>query len=423
MGAGVFVGGVLGFGAVCSNVLAARHQRKCHPAPLVVATDLEPDDCLALLMLRMRGITPKAVMVGEGCAPLKVKRMQMLAPMLGWHNTRIVQGMSSTTSALEYVEEGTCGDAAGCTTAGGDAAVCTAPVSWVAFLADLLDTGPDFREEDSTWEGWLAHKLDPHIGGARGSEPNLVREPTFLFLKPPRELVAAQEQDPAGAKALFGRARLVLYGSFNLRQVGYGSVVSWLDPATTPFRRVILHENHGCLYGDGSMKPLSRDTMVPWGKRYGRMPTPEHKQDPGLAEYVRRMRAFMVAWDNHVLRDCNDTCAEIEAREGWRDSPTLRASWHRNRSCADAIAPFLGQQIAAADPALAAMLDDYVFNLSLRAIEKASWTAGQPYMTLTVSDKSEWYAEAPSKVVRYKELEEDDVLWELFAPWSLLFPE
>ena len=182
MGAGVFVGGVLGLGAVCSsNVLAARHQRKCHPAPLVVATDLEPDDCLALLMLRLRGITPKAVMVGEGCAPLKVKRMQMLAPMLGWHNTRIVQGMSSATSALEYVEEGTCGDAAGCTTAGGDAAVCTAPVSWVAFLADLLDTGPDFREDDSTWEGWLAHKTAvQHCQAVAGREAVWKRKDSVL---------------------------------------------------------------------------------------------------------------------------------------------------------------------------------------------------------------------------------------------------
>jgi hypothetical protein len=383
----------LGTGFVAYGYYRDRRQVQAltAPAPLIVATDLEPDDCFALLVLRLRGVTPKGILVGEGCSTAKVQRMRTLAPYLGWQSAHILQGMPSDTCLLEFeeprdyledtVREPVCGT-----------------TSWARTLGAVLDDGFDCRELT------VLEDLNP------------IRQPTLLFLKPPRELVHAEKTEPEEAKKLFARVRLVLYGSYNLRQVGYENVVGWLDPAKTPFQSVILYENHGSMDYDGAFKTLREDNMEPWGSFHGR----EARKVHSLGQYARRLRAFMQQWDAYILKDCDQTCAAIEETPGWQSDPVQQSRWSRNKSCADAVRPYAGRQIAAADPVLAAILDHRMFRTNLHPVQRASWTPGQPY--LDIVDDANANASG-GRVARYKGMVPDDIKWELYGAWTILFPE
>jgi len=91
-----------------------------------------------------------------------------------------------------------------------------------------------------------------------------------------------------------------------------------LQEETTPFTSVILYESHG---GCDARNINPRTSAIDFDGL-------ETTEDP----FLREMRAVMIAWDEDVLRDCDESCAEAEAG---RDAGDARAAeaWRRNDAC------------------------------------------------------------------------------------------
>jgi hypothetical protein len=98
------VGGVAGVASVAAAAwLATRRSVISAAAPspprrkLVLLTDLEPDDLLAMRVLQERHIVPTAIVVGEGDrVEAQVARAKVYLTQLGWTDTRIMKGLPST---------------------------------------------------------------------------------------------------------------------------------------------------------------------------------------------------------------------------------------------------------------------------------------------------------------------------------------
>jgi len=360
--------------------------------PLVVLTDLEPDDMLALKVLHSRKMRPSAIIVGEGCTRAKLARARLYAHQLGWRDTLIVQGVGSSKT---FPDEGSDLDP-----------LAVALVEGALPPIQRTDAEPKTETETEAvrWDVRLKAVLQHNVSGGTG-----VQKPTILCLKPPRELVCAEAgAGPDGAAALFGPVRLVLYGSFNLREVSYGSVLHWLKPDTTPYNQVLWYENFGGMAGKTTN--LNPDT-IPEGDRS----TP-----PSKGWFDECLRAVAASWDAFILKDCEDTCAAIEAANPlWRDDPAAVASWDRNDTCATSVRKHAGRQIVAADPVLALVFDNPMFSQYSRAVENVVLPAGSPYPVVTFSEEDD--GNPRMKVIQYKALPDARVLASLGPVWAEAF--
>lgn len=381
---------------VALRVWVKQHMPKHGPAPLIVFTDLEPDDMVALRILQSRNIQPKAVVVGEGPdLELKARRMQVYAELLGWTKTIVVRGIASQK---EFPQEGD--DVRQCPEAAKASAVQRHPVvSWHGFN-DIMHccssaSFPDTRDVDIAW-GWL--------GRVRHPEACAITSPTILCLKPPRELLATEALDPLAARAQFKTMRLVLYGSFNLRQVSMGATLHWLNPGTTPFREVIWYENYkGTAHGTRTLSPASMAFAA--GPDSPRPACPL----PGFDECVR---VTTRAWDEALLQDCKETCAAIEAANptGFRDDP----SWQRNHTCITQVEPYVGAQVVAADPVLALAVDNPQFAPFLRTVTSVTLDPVTQYPVITEGPGT-------SKIKMYRNIDDDLLLREVAPVWKACF--
>ena len=279
-------------------------------APLVLFTDLEPDDLVAMWVLKKRNITPTAIVVGEGNVDNKVARAIQYAKDLGWTRTLIRAGMPSSA--------------------------CT-PDGEVPAMSDTdrAVVSTNWWDMDTTL-GLLELCRDP--------------QPTFLCLKPPRELVSALAKGPCGA---LSHVRLLIYGSCNLRQVGWDKVVTWFNPDTTPFRQVLWFENHGGL--SDNTRDLNLDTL-----RGALDEALDETPDEAVRNpFCARASGFARVWDAYMERDCQETMAGIEARgPGWRSDPVAALQHARNHRSLLELQKFQGRRVVAADPVLAVVMDD-----------------------------------------------------------------
>ncbi len=355
--------------------------------PLVVGTDCEPDDMVALLQLKydMKDSQPLAVVVGEGDVTTKTRRMQVYCRLLGWHDTVVVSGLPS---AKAFAGDG-----------------CDLPLVKDMAGVEAIGLAPG--------ESWSS--LFRSLFRDRPSAPcELFPSPTLLYLKPPRELVEAEVQDPAQARELFNTVTLALYGSFNLREVGYGSVTHWLNPGTTPFHRVKWFENFGGLSeGTKSLTAQNMDCI------HGRKNYPAHQPLPApgtpLSLYCECLREVARRWDEFILQDCEDTCRGIEKIPGWQDDPLLVEQHRRNKTCFDIVSPSAGKQVAAADPVLVvALLHRHTPLTSVRAV---TIPEGSSYPKLEFEDM---YRPDP-KVGMYRNLDDDEVKFDIAHAFRAAF--
>lgn len=360
-------------------------RRRAHaalPAPLIVFTDLEPDDMLALRVLHARKIQPKAVVVGEGCVEAKVARMRAYARKLGWTHTVVMQGLGSARTwpndghdiADEPVDH------------------TSAPLCSPAALSAVMHGTPDSRPAGSC-------PVLPRL-----VSPCPVQQPTFLVLKPPRELV---NWDAAEAAPLFSTVRLAAYGSFNFRQVNMNEVAAWLTPATTPFSSVVWYENFmGMLHGT---KALTSAVMPP--RQVATAAGAAATATAAPAEFDVCLRKVALDWDTYMLQDCEESCATIEA-----DTFRADAAWARNTVCAQQIRAAMGQQIVAADPVLALVLDNPRFQIGHAEVQSVTVSPTEPYPKIQ-------YGPCQGKVVKIEQLEDKSVLEDLAQVWHEVFAE
>lgn len=164
---------------------------KALPAPLVVATDLDSSDMFALLVLKLRGIEPKALLVGVGvgdgdgdgddATESKRVRAMTCARLLGWARTEILACAPTKTE-----------------------------------FATTLNRVLNGREDQ--------------CGFVLKDDSVPVRVPTLLYFKAPHELVLALQHHTA----LFANTRLVIpeHRATELRP--------WMTSSTCPFQQIVV---------------------------------------------------------------------------------------------------------------------------------------------------------------------------------------
>lgn len=347
--------------------------------PLVVFTDLEPDDLMALWVLKRRNITPAALVVGEGDVAKKVARATQYAQDLGWYKTLIVPGLPSA----KVTPEG---------------AVPELPAGTGAVLFT-----------DSTKVTTPAGIVRLCTGAGSGAMP-----PTLLCLKPPRELVAAVGFDGDSGRALLKDLRLCIYGSFNLEEVGRENVVAWFNPDTTPFKQVLWYENFGGMErGTRNLNAATVPAVTPDDAAVG---------DAARAHpFCVRAAEFTRVWDEFMLKDCEDTMRSIG--EGPHRSTANKERYERNAKCAEDIRRCLGRQIVAADPVLAVVMDDPDLAAYGRAVLSVTLppAGGSGYPVVRLADKTETASTSAAKVVKYVGLPDDVLLAKLAPAWHDIF--
>jgi len=361
--------------------------------PLVVFTDLEPDDLMALWVLKRRNMTPAALVVGEGDVAKKVARATQYARDLGWYKTLIVPGLPSAKDTPE-----------------GD--------------VPAIDPGPDLSAAVTTLAG-IARLCSASSSDSTNAATGM--PPTLLCLKPPRELVAAMAHD-AGADGADGAGdalaplkdlRLCIYGSFNLEQVGRENVVAWFNPATTPFKQVLWYENFGGMAA--GTRNLNASTVP-------RTYLVRIDADWGVAvdPFCKKVAEFARVWDEFMLKDCEGTMRSIEAEDAHWKNNTQKAERHaRNARCAEDIRRGLGRQIVAADPVLAVVMDNPDLARYGRAVLSVTLPAaggsGYPVVQLADAAPMGTPATATAKVVKYVALPDDVVLDKLADAYHDIF--
>jgi hypothetical protein len=261
---------------------------------ICVATDLEPDDVLALAVLHGRKFAIKAVLVGEGDPRAKSHRALEYLSALGVADAVVTAGAPS--DKLFPGEAPSAADTA-------------------------FDAPSAFRYFEGLVDSGIKH---------------------VLYLKPPRELLAMWTADQARARTLFQHLHLGLYGSFNLRVLGYVKT-AWMTSADEcPFASVRLYQNVGGLADDFTGEAIKNLNPGTCPEFFGRAVDGHLKQ-------------VMHVWDSDVVKDCVDTCAGLGGIDGPPNGMDDER-WRRNRTCYDQVSANFGRQIVAADPVLAAVV-------------------------------------------------------------------
>ncbi len=326
---GLAIGAVAGLGAAAYKYLAYR--ARVH-SPCVVLTDCEPDDELACAVLRAREFECRGLVVGEGRVRDKLARAQQYVEQLAWkspfgNNTDVLPGLASSKLFPGEV-------------VATDVAALDPPFDASKFLAALEAAGPS---------------------------------PTLICLKPPREILAALEQQPERARAVFARTTLAAYGSFNFRALGYSRTIPLIQSETTPFRRVYYYESHGNMVPN--LNPVTAPNLKSWATRQ-------------WASFADAMHVTCAAWDAHILEDCNLSCREEEVAALAHGHNQLSARWERNDKCRREVAANKGYQFVPADPVLALVLFNPEFPATPMRVTHSGVDADYPAIHLLAPEEA-----------------------------------
>ena len=296
--------------------------------PCVIMTDLEPDDLLALAVLKQRwpSYCPSVIVVGEGSADAKVERMTEYCRELAWDAAIVLPGLnSSKLFPGEHATSETDADGAS--------------GNVVAVIASLPETA----------------------------------ELSILCLKPPRELVGAP-------RSLLLRCALTLYGSFNVRSVGDNSGVQSLLESC---HSVVMFENFA-----GIVPPVRslNSGVLPAG-----LFAALFEAVPARSTFLKSFRACCETWDEDVMLDCKATCEQCDLllanpSTSPDEAKQIEARKQRNAQCYQDVKQHCGKQTVAADGILALMVGNPVFDSFLKTTTYNLGGSGQEYPVITEVD-------------------------------------
>lgn len=300
---------------------------------VIVFTDLESDDAIALLILANSDIVPHAVIVGEGADPaVRLARGERIVETL-WptHDIDVLVGQCNPKKPFpgEGRAEKLLHSEVSSTDVEGATAWC------LNYLEDLLQS----------------------LGG----EPAV----QFISLKPPRELFAMWRQ----GGHIFENCTLHAYGSFNFRCVidqdlrlgGDNHVETDINEMSTAdrkalfgefinkgFKRVNIFETYAAMGQTNTINPDKNPTFFKtWnGKR----------RLPGF----KLVEGIMEDWDTYIMKDCEESVRKhisiCYPMHGITDDDVARVPLEhqeyvkRNLKCWRQVRENLGRQFVAADP-------------------------------------------------------------------------
>lgn len=245
---------------------------------LWIETDCEPDDLLALWLLRQRGFAFDTVVVGESTDPGS-KARQLRAGLHVSASTPVIIGLAS------------------------DKVHPTDPALESAGAVSESEQRPDEHLQAATEQD-----LSQYVGRLLRYLSD-VEEPVLVLLKPPRELMyIVSDPDRHGQllTLLRQRALVYLYGSFNLRTLKCVDT-QLLHALLQSFSTVYLFETFHCV---GTRNSINRETMPELYKRWTDLQRCDDKPMRHLASWMRVWNAHIVA-EQRPWMDSSETARKI----------------------------------------------------------------------------------------------------------------
>lgn len=281
----------------------------------IVFTDLEPDDLIALTIIKDMDI----VIVGEGNANIKYERAKKYLP-----NITILEGMSSKN----------------------------------IFPNDGKDVGIIMKDETK----------------ANYDENNMIKIITdntcqLIIMKPPRELYNIWKKFPM----LMNKHTTYLSGSFNLRSlVGRSNPDEWNNVILflESFNKCFIYENHHAIGPNNNItftelgidSPNASINAKKLIELYGKldMDSMNKSIDKLLPSKIpKEIQRAIFYWDMYNLKDSQDTVAECDEKlKKDPKSSRLISQKERNEKCAKQIISGNFQQFVASDVFFAICIDD-----------------------------------------------------------------
>ncbi len=373
-GAAAGAAGVVALGAYAYSRYSrySRYQQTAGAARpklwMQVYTDMEPDDMLALGVLQLRGYTHNKVIAGEGNAFERQNRVTDLVHRCLGPYTK--EGGIHWASSHPGYDSKTLG-----------------PGEKPPTSDRYAETGADAKGSASLWLVDL-HERRRLTGTGCSVYTDHAMNPVIFCLKPPREILAMMEHHPERARELFAHTTLVMYGSHNLRVLGYDKSLPLVQEDRTPFKKVYLYET----YANRDVPNLNPSTVPNMAAWFAHLP-----------EFREALRDYQLKWDNHILQDCRVTM-EKEVAAGRGDSPR----YMRNKKCLEDVQRNLGNQFVPADAVLALLLDNKEFEPYLQAVRVEHDGDNSHYPTAHYRP-----VDAAAKVVTWVGLPGDKVVAEL----------
>ena len=354
-------------------------------------SDLEPDDVLALYVLAQRGFHPRYIVVGEGVARTKERRMQQYLALL----RTVVDPALVTTILRGHDSDKVFAD---------DGKEFSSPAS-SSSSTDCKDAICSSDNKDSalstaTCLSTYAQSLQTYLTSTPA--------PLMVILKPPRELTqilksadasngTGDRKDGGGASSvnfepkaaqLLSKCELWLYGGFNLRCLAAKKDTNsandhnwWLQR----FARVWLYES---FHATGQRNSIHDRTMP---RLYGAL-----RRVAKSSSYVSTLFRLIALWNRHIVAEAQADCRRLEERSddgmAERQQPQLgnadgdELELQRSRKIVQTVGPFVESQMVLADFALVAVADCDTLRDFWQAAD-VSWTPAG-YSVLKPNERS-----------------------------------
>jgi hypothetical protein len=276
---------------------------------LLVMTDLETDDVIAIYLLSRRFRNTKIMfLVGEGCAYIKKLRMESYIKTLGFTNAEVVRGYGSDR----------------------------------LFKYDGYDIMTKEQIDGLDWASinWTAENKEE----VKEKVFKFIRDesPFIISLKPPRELMEMFVNGHPRYRRIFKRCVFAGYMSFNLRCL-MNDYKRKLVNFLRSFKLCYFYETH---YAVGSNNIITKDDFD-----FDKLP-----------EIIKNV---MYLWNKFQAEDCRKTLEELE---GNTDRESIKRR-HRNQKTLDQIERNDHKQLVNADGGLIVSLFQYAAPYQWKSIK------------------------------------------------------
>lgn len=283
---------------------------------LWIETDLEPDDVLAIDILRKKGYFLHTIVCGEGNVDRKIHRC------MNYYGKQIYDencdGDNLVTCGRWY-----CKDEKSCRFVKG------------------FGSCKDFPEwhNDNTVNLYSTEYYDELKNYVKDND-------TMVILKPPRELYELFCKNESDFSELLKNVNCYMYGSFNIRCINPDK--KKMVEMFKSFKTFHLYESYAASGSDNNVNPSNYETF-------------DNLQN------VSNFFEVMHKWNDYIIKDCVDTCNELTKNsdkilKNFDDVKDLISEndhnrYKRNYKCYDQIQKTGGKQFVLADVGLAICID------------------------------------------------------------------
>ena len=270
-------------------------------------TDLEPDDLIAMKIMKSQGIFFDKIVCGEGNIDKKMHRL-----------IKYFTCKSNSDKKFDLMDS--CGGV-------------LKGIGYSTHYVHLIGSDKDFPDN-------YEYALENYLKNNK----------RMIILKPPRELYNMYLSNPEKTKSLLKKAECFMYGSFNLRCLKADA--TQLANFMNLFGKLYLYESYYASKGDNTINKQNYPNFTKL-----------------VALMGDDVKDIITEWDNYIVKDCFNTCNEILMREELEElkdlseyhiklSDSEAARYHRNYKVYKNISENKEGQFVLADVGLALCMND-----------------------------------------------------------------